>query len=342
MIQSHTTMKLRRICDGVTPAVVPARLRVGVAVATMIASLSLARAASADPYFFSTGTPDGLLGTLSQPVGKGNLETETADDFILTETTTIAQATIEGLVPTGTALTDIDNVEVEFYHVFPNDSVVLPVVRVPSRANSPADVEIGSATRDGERGTLSFRAEVLNASFQALNSVSDGVNPAPANLTHGDGAARGEEVRITITFTPPVVLPADHYFFRPEVEVAAGQFLFLSTPKPLVPPGTPFVGDLQAWIRNSALKPDWLRIGTDIIGDVPLRTFNMAVSLAGDTVPEAGLPGTANCHGRSVLALTEQFGSLEAAARAMGFSSVKALQQTFKGFCEQGRSRTLR
>ena len=89
-------------------------------------------------------------------------------------------------------------------------------------------------------------------------------------------------VEITPTSTPPFGLPADHYFFRPGVEVAGGDFLSLSSPRPIVAPGTPFMGDLQAWIRNSDLNPDWLRIGTDIIGGTTPPTFNMAFSLSGE------------------------------------------------------------
>jgi len=57
-----------------------------------------------------------------------------------------------------------------------------------------------------------------------------------------------------------------------------------------VAPGTPFMGDLQAWIRNSDLNPDWLRIGTDIIGGTPVQTFNMALSLSGEATPAAATP----------------------------------------------------
>jgi hypothetical protein len=168
-------------------------------------------------------------------------------------------------------------------------------------------------------------------------SLLVGINPKPFNLTQGEGPASGEEVKITITFTPPIVLPADHYFLRPEVRVAGGDFLYLSAPKPIVAPGTPFTTgtDLQAWIRNSDLQPDWLRIGTDIIGGNPLRTFNMTVSLAGETVPRAGTPGNANCHGKSVSALAHQFGGIQAAASALGFSSVAAMQDGFSAFCEE-------
>ena len=258
--------------------------------ATVTAGAWLATPAWADPFFFSTGTPDGLLGALSQPASTSNLETETADDFILTETTSIAQATITGLIPLGTPLANISNVEVELYHVFPVNSTDPPSGNVPARANSPADVEIDDATRDGSLGTLDFTASLVNPSFEVANTVVNGINKKPNSTTLGEGPATGEVVQIMITFTPPIVLPADHYFFRPEVEVAGGDFLYLSAPRPIVAPGTPFMGDLQAWIRNSDLAPDWLRIGTDIIGGTTPPTFSMAFSLTGETEPQAATP----------------------------------------------------
>src|SRR4030095_13754532 len=60
-------------------------------------------------------------------------------------------------------------------------------------------------------------------------------------------------------------------------------------PRCLVPPGTPFRAgftDLQAWIRNENLAPDWLRVGTDIVGGNPVPTFNSAFSLSGTIIPE--------------------------------------------------------
>src|SRR5882724_10089108 len=53
--------------------------------------------ASADSVSFSTGDPDGKIATLSRPSSLGKIQTETADDFILTETTLINQATFTGL-----------------------------------------------------------------------------------------------------------------------------------------------------------------------------------------------------------------------------------------------------
>jgi len=49
----------------------------------------------------------------------------------------------------------------------------------------------------------------------------------------------------------------------------------------------------------------------------------------------AGTPGTANCQGQSVSALAREFGGLEAAAAALGFPSVQALQDAIRAFCEE-------
>jgi hypothetical protein len=281
-------------------------------------------------FSFSTGNPDGKLGALSQQASAENnqIETETADDFILSDATVINSATITGLIPLGASLSSITNVEVELYHVFPKDSVNPPSGKVPTRVNSPADVEIGAASRDGNNGTLAFIPSLVSASFPVANTVVTRLEPK----TGGEGPVTGEEVQIEITFTPPIFLPPDHYFFRPEAAVSSGDFLYLSAPRPTSPPI--FTGDLQAWIRNTNLKPDWLRIGTDIIDGSPAPTFNMTFSLSGNTVPNAGIPGQANCHGETVSALARQFGGMDAAAEALGFSSVADLQAGIGQFCE--------
>jgi hypothetical protein len=53
---------------------------------------------SAD-FSFTTGNPDGLMGAVSRRASPGKLETETADDFTLDQTTVIRRATIVGLAP---------------------------------------------------------------------------------------------------------------------------------------------------------------------------------------------------------------------------------------------------
>ena len=317
------------------------RSRLSLATAILMIGIGLAEPAWAEHFFFSTGNPDGRLGALSRRPSPGKIETETADDFALTETTVISQAVITGLiVPNTMPLASISQVEVELYHVFPLDSDLSRTIHVPTRVNSPADVEIDTATRDPLARTLSFSSTLLNPSFTVANSVVNGINASPNQLTHGEGPQSGEEVAITINFTTPIILPAGHYFFRPEVLVNGGDFLYLSAPRPIVPPGTPFpagVTDLQAWIRNANLNPDWLRIGTDIIGIIPpattAPTFNMTFSLAGDTVPEAGTPGQANCHGKTISALARQFRGINAAALALGASSVNDLQDSVGRFC---------
>ena len=254
--------------------------------------------AAADPFFFSTGNPDGLIATLSRPADANHFQTETADDFILSQQTRINSATFVGLLPLGAPLSNITQVEIEFYHVFPKDSANPPSGNVATRVNSPADVEIGAATRDSGAGTLSFLASLLSARFTVLNSVVNGVFKAPNQFTGGDGPVTGEEVLISVIFTTPVDLPPDHYFFRPEVEVAdGGKFLWLSAPKPIVGGTGPFNPDLQSWIRNDNLAPDWSRIGSDITLQGP---FNATFSLTGETVPE---PSTLLLLGFGLLAI---------------------------------------
>src|SRR5882672_6769744 len=87
-----------------------------------LALVLLASQALAVSFSFSTGDPDGKIATLSRPSSPGKIQTETADDFILTETTLINQATFTGLLPLGASLAGISDVEIELYHVFPGDS----------------------------------------------------------------------------------------------------------------------------------------------------------------------------------------------------------------------------
>jgi hypothetical protein len=219
-----------------------------------------------------------LIGTLSRPTTGGLIQTETADDFTLSQGTALNRATFFGLIPAGVPLNSITRVEIEFYHLFPVDSTSPPSGNVPTRTGSPADVEIGSATRDSLDGSLHFSVDLAAPTFMVANSVINGINLSPPQFTGGEGSRTGQEVLVTANFTTPVTLPGDHYFFRPEAELASGDFLLLSAPKTLPAPG-----DLQSWIRNDDLAPDWLRIGTDITHQGP---FNAAFSLSGVTVPE--------------------------------------------------------
>jgi len=238
-------------------------------------------------FSFSTGNPDGLVGTATRPESTGNFEIESADDFILNSNTLINGASFTGLLPSST---NINQVVVEIYRVFPNDSNVgrtsgpptFSTSQVPTRVNSPSDVAFDS--RDSASNTLAFTTTSLNSTFTVGNSVQPGgIHPTPNQATLGNGPVTGNEVRFDVTFAHPFDLPADHYFFVPQVGLSDGTFFWLSAPRPIVAPGTPFLGDLQSWTRDGHLDPDWLRIGTDIITGT---TFNAAFSLNGTVVPE--------------------------------------------------------
>jgi hypothetical protein len=244
-------------------------------------------AASAAVFTFSTGNPDGKMAMASRPDSSGKPEIEAADDFVLTDQTAITHATFIGLLPRSGS---VQGLTLEIYRVFPLDSNTTRTPQVPTRVNSPSDVDFQSRS-SGQGKQLSYSTTVLANSFTAANSVLNGIHPAPNQTTGGDGPVTGTEVLFSVTLTSPFVLPAGHYFFVPQVQVSgplSSNFYWLSVPKPIVAPGTPFPAgntDLQAWIRNSGLEPDWLRVGTDIVGGTPAPTFNAAFSLNNAPLP---------------------------------------------------------
>jgi hypothetical protein len=273
------------------------RMRTIVASALAVLTMAAGRAQAA-PFFFNTGNVDGQMAAASRPDSASSIEIEAGDDFVLTDTTTITAATFTGLLASAVVPASVTDIAVEIYRVFPLDSDTSRTPNVPTRNNSPSDVAF--ETRDSSQ--LSFTTTSLG-SLTAQNSVLDGINPTPNQTTGGEGAVTGAETLFDVNFSVPLVLAPGHYFFIPQVLLSDGQFYWLSSVRPIVPPGTPFAPDLQAWIRNANLDPDWLRIGTDIVGGASPPTFNLAFSLTGTTaaVPEpatttlllAGLAGIA-------------------------------------------------
>jgi len=71
-------------------------------------------------------------------------------------------------------------------------------------------------------------------------------------------------------------------------------------------------------------------VGTVHVGNNPIAFGNFIQP--GPTF--AGTLGKSNCVGQSVSALLTQYGGLNAAAAALGFSSVRVLQQAIMEFCE--------
>jgi hypothetical protein len=259
-------------------------------IVTVTVVLLWSGSASAVPFFFSTGDVNGQIATASRPSSPGKIEIESADDFVVSGgTLKLTSATFQGLIPTGASLSSIGNVRVEIYRVFPADSDVgrtsgpptFSTSQVPTRVNSPSDVAFDSRETGGG---LTFTPGVVQSSFTANKSVLNGISVGAGT----GGAVTGQQVQFNVIFSTPFTLPADHYFFVPQVELSSGDFFWLSSVRPIVPPGTPFPAgftDLQSWMRNETLDPDWLRIGTDIIGGT---TFNAQFTLDGDlsAVPE--------------------------------------------------------
>src|SRR5437870_1083696 len=104
MIMNRIASTLRQPVDPVASA---RRLSVGwiskrfvLVPALVLSSLTLLGGpVSDDAFSFSTGDPDSLVGTASHPDSAGQVEIETADDFILSSSTIIDHATITGLLP---------------------------------------------------------------------------------------------------------------------------------------------------------------------------------------------------------------------------------------------------
>jgi hypothetical protein len=253
-----------------------ARILLGLAVIALIAG-----PAFADGFSFTTGAPNGAMAVASRPDTGGQLEIEAADDFLLSTQASLTGATFTGLVPSGA---NIMQVVVEIYRVFPNDSNVVVDGKVPTRMNSPSDVAFDS--RSSGSG-LTFTATTLNSSFTAANSVLNGIHPKPNQTTLGEGPVTGKEVQFAVQFTNALNLPADHFFFVPQVQLSNGDFFWLSAARPNVI--DPFSPDLQAWVRNGDLDPDWLRVGTDIVGGDPAPTFNMSFSVQAAPEPATAL-----------------------------------------------------
>jgi YVTN family beta-propeller protein len=72
-----------------------------------------------------------------------------------------------------------------------------------------------------------------------------------------------------------------------------------------------------------------------VIATIPVGSGPWAFGVFIQPAPRfAGTPGKENCYGKSVSALVRQYHGLNAAAAALGFSSVRSLQNAILEFCE--------
>jgi len=268
--------------------------------------LAFARVAAGTPVVLYSNLQLNIpnpMAAASRPQSAGKIEIEAADDFIIGGGgAAVTEFKFIGLLTGNSTAADIQAINLEVYRVFPKDSTNPPSGKVPTRVNSPSDVAFADADSTVP-GSLAFSTTSLGA-FSATNSVVNGIHPSPGQTTGGDGAVRGTEIEFDVLLNSPMLLPADHYFFVPQVQlVTADNFLWLSALRPIVAPGTPINPDLQAWIRNGDLEPDWLRIGTDIVGGGTPPTFNMAFEVDGEAVPE---PATLLLFGTGLAAIARR------------------------------------
>jgi hypothetical protein len=263
-------------------------MRQGFALVTVLCVGALFVAPAAGSTIYNNLTPNNSMAIATRPDTAGSFEIEAGDDFVLGTHSFITTASFVGLIVPGAsgAAPTVSEIVAEMYWVFPLDSDTTRTPAVPTRMNSPSDVAFES--RDSASSELTFTTTVLASTFTALNSIQPGgihVN------TTGNGPITGQEVQFDLTLTSPFDLPADHFFFVPQVALTNGaQFYWLSASRPISGAGTtPITPDLQAWTRDEPLQPDWLRVGTDIVGGgATAPTFNTAFSLQGEAVPEPG------------------------------------------------------
>jgi len=164
--------------------------------ATLVGCLMIASSVCGGLVTISTGEPDGKIATATRPPSAGKIETETADDFILTAQTQLTSASFTGLVTsTGSGSLNFPRVTVDIYRVFPNESDATRTIGVPTRMNSPGDVELTGA--DTVDNNLTFTTTVLNGTFHAANSILNGIQGNPNPTTGGEGPVDGAEVPST-------------------------------------------------------------------------------------------------------------------------------------------------
>ena len=121
-----------------------------------------------------------------------------------------------------------------------------------------------------------------------------------------------------------------------QFDVYIQRTLVLSVPVPAVSPVATDVLALGNFIGNQS-PPDFAGVLDEA------RVFEFApgefdpftdLGAAAAGVGFGAVPGQANCHGQGVSTLANQFRGIRAAASALGFSSVPALHQAIRAFCQ--------
>ena len=242
----------------------------------------------ADSVFFSTGRSDGLIGTASRPASAGKVEIEVGgrlrpygrNRHHERDLHRPAAGRRAAQRRHGCRGRNLSRVSPRFQHRTNPQRYDAGQFTFGCRIGRPQFVERRPDFHPRGDSEQLHRQQLRPERHQSLNP-----NP-PGEFTGGEGAVTGQEVEFNVLFTTPFVLPADHYFFVPQVELTNGDFFWLSAPKPIVPPGRssrPASPTCRVGYAMAPLDPDWLRVGTDITHQGP---FNAAFTLSGSTVPE--------------------------------------------------------
>lgn len=96
----------------------------------------------------------------------------------------------------------------------------------------------------------------------------------------------------------------------------------------------------NSWTTNTPIPtardyswPQMIGGALYVAGSGPNNTPITTLEVFTPAVTFAGTPGFSNCHGESVSALAQQYGSMKSAATALKYPSVKALQNAIRAFC---------
>ena len=120
-------------------------------------------------------------------------------------------------------------------------------------------------------------------------------------------------------------------FLVVRADFLAGNDLFTLHVNPAPGAPEPTTGVLKSDLNLGSVS----RIGIYSTGAFSVDEIRLGATYEDVTprLPFAGTPGAANCHGKTVSALAQQYGGLANAASSLGYASVAALQAAITGFC---------
>ena len=187
-------------------------------------------------YSFSTGDPDGKMATASSPGQRGSSRSR-RPTISFSRQRPRSPARPSPASSPGTR--SVSNVPVEIYRVFPTIRTrAAPAGRQRSRLprRRPARIRhrMSHLAADAATGGLQVRDNRHGILHRAQLGAAGWHQSQTGQFTGGNGPVTGEENDFSMSFTNDLLLPANHYFFVPQVGHGSdGNFLWLSAPRPI-------------------------------------------------------------------------------------------------------------